>query len=65
MKKKSIGKYKYNDQKPFIVMLLPFFTLFFIFLIVPIFFSVTLSFTSFDMISFLNLSDFKIIKSYF
>ena len=46
MKKKSIGKYKYNDQKPFIVMLLPFFTLFFIFLIVPIFFSVTLSFTS-------------------
>lgn len=51
MKKTNIGKYNYNDQKPFIVMLLPFFSLFFIFLIVPIFFSVTLSFTSFDMIS--------------
>ena len=25
MKKTNIGKYKYNDQKPFIVMLLPFF----------------------------------------
>ncbi len=59
MKKKSIGKYKYNDQKPFIVMLLPFFTLFFIFLIVPIFFSVTLSFTSFDMISFPKFVGFQ------
>ena len=59
MKKKSIGKYKYNDQKPFIVMLLPFFTLFFIFLIVPIFFSVALSFTSFDMISFPKFVGFQ------
>lgn len=48
---KTKGRYRYNDQKPFIVMLLPFFSLFFVFLIVPIFFSVTLSFTSFDMIS--------------
>lgn len=59
MKKKSIGKYNYNDQKPFVVMLLPFFTLFFIFLIVPIFFSVTLSFTSFDMISFPKFVGFQ------
>lgn len=51
MKKNSTGKYKYNDQRQFIVMLLPFFSLFFVFLIVPIFFSVGLSFTSFDMIS--------------
>lgn len=51
-----------NDQKPMIVMLIPFMTFFTVFLIIPIISSITLSFTSYDMISapkFIGIDNFK------
>lgn len=61
-KQKILLKHNMNDQKPMIVMLIPFMTFFTVFLIVPIISSITLSFTSYDMISapkFIGIDNFK------
>lgn len=61
-KQKILLKHNMNDQKPMIVMLIPFMTFFTVFLIIPIISSITLSFTSYDMISapkFIGIDNFK------
>lgn len=50
-KSKTRLKNTMNDQKPMIIMLIPFLAFFTVFLIIPIISSITLSFTSYDMIS--------------
>lgn len=67
MKEKNLRKkaYKENDQKPMVVMLLPFLVFFTVFMIIPILSSVTLSFTSYDIVNFPIFSAFDNYKRLF
>lgn len=63
---KKVTKRNLNkEQIPMIVMLLPFFVCFFVFLIIPIISSIVLSFTSYDMISFPKFIGFGNYKRMF
>ena len=62
MLNKASGRKLNKEQIPMIVMLLPFFACFFVFLIIPIISSILLSFTSYDMLSlpkFVGFGNYK------
>ena len=62
IKQKARLKRSMNDQKQMIIMLIPFMAFFTVFLIIPIISSITLSFTSYDMVStpkFIGLDNIK------
>ena len=67
MRDKALKKKVYieNDQKPMIVMLIPFLVFFTVFMIVPILSSVSLSFTSYDIVNSPVFSAFDNYKRMF
>ncbi len=64
LKKASVRNIN-KEQIPMLLMLLPFFGCFFVFLIIPIFSSIVLSFTSYDMLSLPKFIGFENYKRMF